>query len=500
MQRRAAQVFGIPRENVRVITRFVGGGFGSKGSPWSHVLLAAMGAQGDGARGEARPDAAADVPVRGVPPAARSSASSLGAKADGRLVAIRHDVLSQTSRFDEFVEPAAYATRMLYACPAVKTSHQLVRLDVSTPTFMRGPGEASGSFALESAMDELSYALGVDPIELRLRNYAETDPDEHKPFSSKSLRACYREAAVRFGWARRSRAPRSMRDGAWLVGMGMATATYPARQMGASAVARLRPDGSVVVQSGTMDIGTGTYTVMAQVAAEALGLPVERVRFELGDTELPDAPIEAGSMTVSSVGSAVRMAALALRDRVRELAGTAPSPDVYASVAARASAPIEARHDAKEGMERKRWSCHSFGAQLVEVARRRGPRRRAGPRAPSAPSREARILNAKTARSQLLGGMVWGIGLALEEATIRDERTGRVVTKDLADYHVPVNADVLDLDVVMVPEDDPHVNEVGAKGLGELGIVGMGAAIANAVFHATGRRVRDLPITLDKLL
>ncbi|MBV9947567.1 MAG: xanthine dehydrogenase family protein molybdopterin-binding subunit [Myxococcales bacterium] len=524
VQHWVSEVFGIPRENVRVVTRFVGGAFGCKGSPWSHVFLAALAARVTGRAVKlalTRPQMFAWVGYR--PPTIQRV--SLGARADGKLLAVRHDVVSQTSRFDEFMEPAAYATRMLYSCANVKTSHRLGRLDVPTPTFTRAPGEASGSFALESALDELSDALGIDPLELRRRNYAETDEDERKPFSSKSLRRCYDEAAARFGWSRRVRTPRSMRDGRALVGWGMATATYPARQSEASALARLRPDGRVEVLSGTMDIGTGTYTVMAQLAAETLGLPLDRVRFDLGDTTFPNAPLEAGSNTVSSVGSAVKKAAAALRDKVVGLAladrrsplfGLSPSRieardgalfassdpsrfELYEAIAARAWAPIETSYDEKEKEDRKRFSTHSFGAHFVEVA--------VDPDLGEVRVRRVvsafacgRVLNRKTARSQLLGGVVWGIGLALQERTVRDERTGRVVTKNLSDYHVPVHADVPSIDILMIEEDDPYVNEIGAKGMGEIGIVGAGAAIANAVFHATGTRVRDLPITLDKLL
>jgi xanthine dehydrogenase YagR molybdenum-binding subunit len=496
VQQRAAQIFGIPPDNVRVVTKFVGGAFGCKGSAWSHVFLAAMGAKVTGRPVKlvlTRQQMFQSVGYR--PQLVQEIA--LGARHDGTLVAVKHDVLSQTSRFDEFMEPAAYATRMLYACDNVRTSHRLVRIDASTPTFMRAPGESSGSYALESAMDELSYALGVDPLALRIKNYAERDLEEDKPYSSKTLRTCYEQGATRFGWTKRKRTPRATREGRMLVGWGMATATYPAHQNPASALARLQPDGTVLVQSGTMDIGTGTYTVMTQLAAEALGLPVERVRFELGDTTQPHAPIEAGSGTVSSVGSAVTTVATKLRDAVRTAASAEPTPDVYTSVARRG--PIEVRHDEKEKDDRKRFSCHSFGAQFAEVRVDEDFGTVRVTRVVGAFA-AGRILNAKTARSQLLGGMVWGIGMALLENTVRDEHSARVVTKDLADYHVPVHADVPDLEVIMVPDDDPHVNAIGAKGIGEIGLVGMGAAIANAVYHATGKRVRDLPITPEKLL
>lgn len=525
VRKKIAALFGIPVDNVRVISRYVGGGFGCKGSPWSHVALAVM---------------AARVVGRGVRLVLRRSQMFslvgfrprtvqrvvLGADRAGKLLGIRHELTSETSRFDEFLEPSAVQTRMLYACPNVATTHRLVRLDIPTPTFMRAPGESSGTFALESCMDELSYELKLDPLELRLRNYAERDEQEDKPWSSKSLRECYRVAASRFGWEKRSKTVRSMRAGNALVGFGMATATYPARQSAASARARLRKDGSVLVQAGSQDIGTGTYTIMAQIAADALGIPVERVTFELGDTTLPETPVSGGSQTAASTGSAVRRAALELRQKVVTLALSDPTSalhgmrvdevevvdgvlqsrarrdkkDSYSELMARAKEPeIEVELHTPEKPERARYSCHSFGAPFVEV---RVDEELGEVRVTRVVAAYAagKILNAKTARSQLMGGIVWGIGFALLERTVRDPRSGRVVTRDLADYHLPVNADVPEIDVVLVDEQDPYVNDVGAKGIGEIGITGVTAAIANAVYHATGRRVRSLPITPDKLL
>jgi xanthine dehydrogenase YagR molybdenum-binding subunit len=485
---RLAGAFDLPLEKVRVISHYVGGGFGCKGSAWSHVALAALAAL------------VVKRPVKLVLTRQQMCSMvgyrprtiqhlTLGATKDGRLRAMRHDVFSETSRFDEFSEPSALVTRMLYACPNVTTTHRVVELDVPTPTFTRAPGEATGNFALEVALDELAYELGLDPLELRLKNYAERDEDEDKPWSSKSLRECYRRAAEQFGWKHRRALPGSQREQNLLVGWGMATASYPARQSAAAARVKRDRDGNFVVQAGTQDLGTGTYTILAQIAADALGVPVERVRVEIGDTALPETPVSGGSQTASSTGSAVKRAAEALKQKLDALSPAEREKD----------GELVAELKTEEKAERKHFSTHGFGAQFVEV--------KVDPdlgvvrvtRAVSAFA-TGKILNVKTARSQFMGGMVWGIGLALTEYSRRDERNGRIVTRDLADYHVPVNADVPELEVIMLDELDPHVNELGAKGIGEIGITGMPAALANAVYHATGKRVRELPITLDKLL
>jgi len=481
VRKRLAAVFEIPVENVRVVSAFLGGGFGCKGGVWSHVALAAMAARVVGRPVKlvlTRPQMFGSVGYR--PRTIQTIA--LGADGDGRLNAITHDVLSQTSVFDEFVESSALVTKMLYAVPNVRTTHTLARVNAATPTYMRAPGEATGSFALESAMDELAYATGIDPIELRLRNYAETDPAEGKEFSSKHLRECYALGAEKIGWIERDARPRSMQRGRLLLGMGMATATYPANRVSASAVVRMEADGSVVVRSGTQDLGTGSYTVYAQLAATLLDVPLERVRMELGDTDLPPAPLSAGSWTAASVGSAVYEAASVLRDRLRSGEKT----------------PLEARADARASWEGK-YSTHAFGAQFarVEVDPDLGEVR---VRAMIGVFAAGRILNRKTTRSQYLGGMVFGIGMALHEETRFDASTGRIANASLAEYLVPANADIGSMDAIIVEEEDRHVNPIGVKGVGELGATGSAAAISNAVYHATGVRVRDLPITPEKLL
>jgi xanthine dehydrogenase YagR molybdenum-binding subunit len=391
---------------------------------------------------------------------------------------------------------------------------------------MRAPGESTGSFALESAMDELAYAVDLDPIELRLRNYAETDPTENVPFSSKSLRACYQQGAAAFGWSARQPKPRSMRDGRYLIGMGMATASYPTHRSKASATAELRPDGTAVFQSMGVDIGTGAYTAFTQIAAETLGLPVERVTYRLGDSTYAPAPVAGGSQLTASLGSATYAAALDVRARLIALAvGDEHSPlhgmdpaaitfdggklfatatpsrgeTMQALLARNGNAPVLGRADVEPGDEQKAYSMHAFGAQfaMVRVDPDLGTVRLVKQIGAFA---SGRIINAKTARSQYLGGMTFGVGMALLEESRPDERTGRYMNANLGEYLVPVHADMGTMDALIVEEDDPHVNPIGVKGIGEIGIVGAAAAIANAVYHATGKRVRDLPITPDKLL
>jgi xanthine dehydrogenase YagR molybdenum-binding subunit len=520
-----AKTLGISPDKVRVICPYVGGGFGCKGSTWSHVVLAAMAARRAG-----RPvKLVLERPQMFGPVGHRPHTEQrmlLAAGKDGALTAVRHNVIASTSFQEDWLESSALVTRMMYASPNQQTTHRLARLNTGTPTYTRAPGEASGSFALECAMDELAYELKVDPVDLRLRNYAARDPEKDKPWSSNALRECYRVGAERFGWAKRDPRPMSMRNGTTLIGMGMAAATYPANRSAASASARLLPDGSAVVQSGTHDLGTGTYTVMTQVAAEALGLPPEKVRFELGDSSMPRAPVSGGSQSVASVAPAVQAAAAAVRrklvalaiaDRSSPLSGanvddvvsengwlmlrTAPDRrEPYAAVLARnGGRALEASAESKPGSEKEAYSMHAFGAVFAEVHVDAELGEIRVPRIGGAYG-VGQLLNEKTAHSQLMGGVVWGLSMALMEATEYDLRTGRPVNANLAEYHVPVNADIGVIDIVVVPEQDAHINSLGTKGIGEIGITGVAAAIANAVYHATGKRVRDLPITLDKVL
>lgn len=422
--------------------------------------------------------------------------AALGASRDGQLQAIRHEGHQETSTYEEFTEALLSATRFLHSCPNVHTRHRIAPMNVHTPTYMRAPGEASGMYALESAMDELAVALNMDPIELRLRNEPDRDEFKDLPFSSRSTRECYRAAAERFGWAQRNAAPRSMRDGRSLIGWGMASATYPMNYTPASAMARLLPDGTAEVMSAASDMGPGTWTSMTQVAADTLGLPIERVKFTLGDTRLPRAPIHGGSMTMASVGSAVQAACRKARDDALARAG---SNDLEEAME-RLGQVIEATANVAPGDETKRFSMHAFGAVFVEVAvdpdlGETRVRRMVGAYG------AGRVVNPKIARSQCIGGMIGGIGMALMEHSVVDPRNGRVTNANLAEYAVPVHADAPPvMDVIFVDEHDPHVNPLGVKGLGEIALVGVAPAIANAIFHATGKRVRELPITPDKLL
>ncbi|HVY08166.1 MAG TPA: xanthine dehydrogenase family protein molybdopterin-binding subunit [Burkholderiales bacterium] len=518
-----AKTLGIPAERIRVIDPFVGGGFGCKGSAWSHVVLAALASKAAG-----RPVKLVLArtqmfgPVGGRPLTQQKVV--LGARRDGRLTAIRHDVVSHTSVMEDYAEASTMPTRALYACANGATTQRLVKLNVGVPTFQRAPGECTGTFAIESAMDELAVKLGMDPVELRLRNHAETEPSTGKPWTSKRLRTCYEMAAKRFGWSKRNAAPRSMRTAHELIGWGMATATYPAHRLPALASARLLRDGSALVTSGTQDLGTGTYTIMTQIAAQTLGVPLSQVRFELGDTALPEAPVSGGSMTAASVGPAVQDACLALKRMIVDAAAADPRSPLHeldepnaaihdgwlttrggrrleslAAFAMRQPAAIEAKGQAKPGEDEKKFASRSFGAVFVEVRVDELTGVLRVPRVVAAYS-VGRLFNLKTARSQLQGGIVWGLGQALFEQSVLDLRYGRFANGNLAEYHVPVNADVQEIEVDFVDEDDARFNPLGGRGIGEIGITGVAGAVANAVFHATGKRIRDLPITLDKLI
>jgi xanthine dehydrogenase YagR molybdenum-binding subunit len=470
-----AAVFGLAPGRVRVIAPHVGGGFGSKLRTQPNAIVAAMAARATGRPVKVALTRQQMFAVTGyrTPTIQRVR---LGADTEGRLTAISHEVVEQSSTLAEFAEQTAAPTRVMYAAPARRTTHRLARLDVPTPTWMRAPGECPGMFALESAMDELAVAAGIDPIELRVRNEPAADPESGLPFSSRGLIACLREGARRFGWEGRDPEPGIRVDGRWFVGTGVAAATYPASRMPSQASAA-RENGDVLIRVAAADIGTGARTVLTRIAAETLGTSAERVHVELGDSSLPKASLAGGSTGTASWGSAVVRACEALMKNGEEGTGDT-AEDV----------------EADSGFSR-----HAFGAQFAEVRVDIDTGEVRVPRLLGVFA-AGRILDETLARSQFIGGMTMGLGMALMEQTVLDEVSGGFLNRDLAQYHVAACADVRDIEAAWIPEEDPHLNPMGSKGIGEIGIVGTAAAIANAVHHATGHRVRDLPITPAKLV
>ena len=519
------KVFGFSKDDVRVISPYVGGAFGSGLRPQYQLFLAVMAAR------ELKRSVRVSLTRQQMftfghrPNTVQKLA--LGAAPDGTLEAVIHDAIAETSQFEDFTEVVVNWSGVLYQCDNVKLDYKVAQLDLYTPMDMRAPGAVLGVYALECAMDELAYKLGVDPLELRLKNYAERDQNEDKPFSSKELRECYRQGAEKFGWAKRNPEPRSMREGDNLIGWGVATGVWDAQQQKASAKAVLSVGGKLMVSSATADIGTGTYTIMTQIAAETLGLPIDDVTFKLGDSSLPESPIEGGSWTASSVGSAVKAVCAMVAEKLFKLAqkmDNSPLADAKLEDVTFADRQIRLSHDPTHAvsiteamrhgevnsieeetsakpnsLKQNQYTRNSHSAVFCEVKVDEELGTIHVTRVVSAIA-GGRILNPKTARSQILGAVVWGIGMALQEESVVDQNFGRFMNHNLAEYHVPVNADVHDIDVIFVEENDSIVNPLGAKGLGEIGIIGVAAAIANAVFHATGKRIRDLPITLDKLL
>jgi xanthine dehydrogenase YagR molybdenum-binding subunit len=482
-----ATLFELPPQLVRVHNEHVGGGFGAKGSARPNVVLAAMAARLVG-----RPVKLAltrqmlfSLVGYRTPTIQRIR---LGADVNGRLLALGHEALSQTSRLVEFTEQSAVVSRVLYAAPNLVSAHRVVALDVPPPTWMRAPGECPGSFALESAMDELAVAGNWDPVQLRIDNDTPTDA-EGTPFSSRHLVECLREGADRFGWSARDPRPAVRREGRWLVGTGVASSTFPALTWPSTATVRATADDHFDVCVNAADIGTGARTVMRQIAADALGVDLRCVEITVGDSAIGPAPVAGGSMGTSSWGWAVTKACRSIRERIdREHHGSVPPEGV--AVRADTTADLAARGD---------YARHAFGAQFCQVRADTGTGEVRVDRMLGVFA-AGRIINPTTARSQLLGAMTMGLSMALLEQSVRDPRTGDIVTNDLASYHVAVNADVPQVDVVFLDESDPHLNPMGSKGIGELGIVGAAAAVANAVHHATGRRMRSLPITPAALL
>jgi xanthine dehydrogenase YagR molybdenum-binding subunit len=495
-----AIVLGLPTEKINVVSHFLGGGFGGKAYVWPHTLLAALAAK------------VLDRPVRLQltraqmysmvgHQAATVQTIALGADKTGKLLGIRHESISPTSMFDNYIEYAALSTRSLWgASGGIATNHRIVHVNRNTPTAMRAPHEALGHFALESAMDELAYETGVDPVALRLLNDTAIDPLSGRPFSTRAMRRCLTEGAARVGWDKRTPEPRSMRDGRYLIGQGMAGAIYTHWRWPAKARVTLGSDGSALVEAGMHDIGTGTYTVMQQVAADALGLAPEKVTVRLGDTRLPASHAAIGSATMANAGAAVLLAAKAAREKAMALAKDKVNID-YAELLARhglSTLAAEADYDPVEEANGPK-AIFSFAAVFAEA--RVDPELGLVRLSRFVGAYDAgRVINPKTARSQAIGGIIWGVGQALFEQSETDPVLGRFLHRNYSGYLVPANADIPELETLFVGEHDEEASPLGAKGLGELTAVAVAPAIANAVYHATGKRVRDLPITIEKLL
>jgi xanthine dehydrogenase YagR molybdenum-binding subunit len=526
-QGRIAGLFGIAPDKIHIRSPFLGGGFGSKGLISGPQILGIMAARLVG-----RPVKLVLRREHMYGPIGHRSASRqrlrIGIDGDGLLTAIDHHARIASSTFDDFFEPAADASHTLYASPAIATSHEAVRIDTGTPLFMRAPGEATGSIALESAIDEAAWACGMDPLAFRIKNYAEVEPISGKPFSSKALRACYAQGAERFGWSKRPLTPKQRRDkDGFLVGWGMGTATFPALMFQAEARAVLRGDGSGLMETGAHDMGQGAWTALAQIAADGLGLEQDQVEFKSGTSDLPDAGIAGGSAHTATAGMAIHNAGAAVVAKLADLAaGDERSPlfgsgnagvvarggrlyrrddenrsESYADILGRAGlSEIEARgKGAPDPAEQSTYAMHAHGAVFAEV--KVDPElgqirvtRLVGAFA------AGRIINPHLVRSQIFGGMIWGMSFTLHERAVMDRRSGRTLNANLADYHVPVNADVPVMEALLIEEHDPHVNALGIKGVGEIGITGSAGAVANAVWHATGIRVRRFPIGIDDLL
>jgi xanthine dehydrogenase YagR molybdenum-binding subunit len=522
-----AAYFGIPAENVVIRSPFLGGGFGSKAILNGPQILAIV-----AARMLNRPVKLALTRTQMYGPVGHRGRTwqklRIGTDNDGRLTALHHHALCATSTFDEFIEPAANASLPLYASPAILAEHEALRLDIGTPGPMRAPGEASGSAALEVAMDEAAEACGMDPLAFRLANYAETEPGTGRPFSSKALRECYTEGAKRFGWSGRRLAPRTMRDeNGLLVGWGMGTAVFHCPHFPAQARATLRADGSALVETAGADMGQGAWTALAQIAAEALGLDVDQVELRSGISTLPDGGIAGGSGHTASAGLALhnagddaiaRLAEIAVADPASPLFGAGNigvvarngrlhrrddegRSESYSNILTRArrGEVVGTAKAARDPAVAEAHAMFSHGAVFAEVKVDPDLGQMRVSRLVGAFA-AGRIINPRLVRSQYFGGMIWGLSFALQEEAITDRRTGRIMNADLVEYHVPVNADVPSLDAILVPEEDPYVNPLGVKGVGEIGITGTVGAIANAVWHATGVRVRHFPIRIEDLL
>ena len=501
-QKAVATAFHLDPKNVQINSHFVGGAFGSSLRTWPHEIAAAQAAKMLSRPVKLTLTREQMFTLVGYRPLTIQKIG-LGATTDGKLVGITHESHSQTAIYEEFSENAVNVSRFLYNSPNANTRYKVVPLNVGVPAPMRGPGEATGSFALESALDELSYALGLDPIELRLRNYAEKDLERDLPWSSKYLKECYQQGSERIGWDQRPAKPGTLKEGEWLVGYGIGCGAFGAYRNKATAKIRLSPGGSVNIQCATSDIGPGTATSMTLIAADTLGLLPGNIVFELGNSAFPVAPTQGGSQTVSSVGSAVHDVCMALKKKLNTLAGLPADSAAeinYDTILQQLNLPyLELTQESQSGEEAKNYSMYSFSAHFAKV--------HVHPLTGVVKVRRlvavvdgGKIVNHKTAGSQMIGGAVGGIGMVLTEEAVFDHQYGRYVNGNFADYHVPVNADIPDIEAIFIDKPDPVINPVGTKGLGEISLIGVAAAVANAVYNATGKRVRELPITPDKLI
>ncbi|GAB3800435.1 xanthine dehydrogenase family protein molybdopterin-binding subunit [Spirosoma humi] len=502
-QSAAAATLGIKPENVRIVSPYIGGGFGSKGGQWANLVLAAV-----AAKAVNRPVKLAltrQQMVNSVGLRQRNYQKvSLAATKDGKLTALWHETTTHSAINDEFVEPCGDCSKVMYDVPNALISYRVVPMNLILPTYTRGPGKSTGSFALESAMDELAYKLKMDPIELRLKNEPERDPSSGKPWSSRKTVQCLNEGAKAFGWEKRKPEPRQNQQGDYLIGYGVACGTYPAHQRPSSAMVKLKREGSNVtasVELAAADLGTGTYTILAQTAADALDLPLSKVSVKIGDSDLPPAAGSVGSVGATSYANVVNDACLKITDELIARSGKQyfVRPTASQLMISEKVSTYQTRVESKAPDNAEDYSAHSFNANFAEVRVNKSTGMVRVSRF-LAVTGAGKILNPKTARSQIIGGNIWGIGMALTEESVVDPRWGNFVTRSLADYHVPANLDIGTMEAIFIREDDTLSNKLGVKGIGEVGIVGVAAAVANAIFNATGKRIRELPITPDKLV
>lgn len=502
-QNAAAKTLGIQPTNVRIVTPHIGGGFGSKGGQWANLVLAAVAAkmvQRPVKLALTRQQMFNSVGLR----QRDEQRVRLAAGKDGKLTAIAHEIVTHAAINNEFVEPCGDCTKLMYDAPNSLISYRVTPLNIILPTYTRAPGKATGSFALESAMDELAYELKMDPIEFRIKNEPAKDPSNGKPFSSRSSVQCLQEGAKAFGWEKRKMEPRQNQQGDYLIGYGVASGTYPAHQRDSSAIIKLTRKGNdvtAVVELAASDLGTGTHTIVAQTAADGLGLPVNKITVKIGDSALPPAAGSVGSVGAASFTNAVNDACIKITDELIAKSGKQffVKPTAMQMMISEKVDSFNTRADAKPSAEAENYSLHSFNANFAEVWVNNSTGMIKIPKV-VAVTAAGKILNPKTARSQIIGGVVWGIGMALMEESVLDNRYGNFITRSFADYHVPANLDVKTIDTIFINEEDKIVNKLGVKGIGEVAIVGVAAAIVNAVFNATGKRLRSLPLTPDKLI